>query len=204
MDMAIIFDCEFLAIEGVQQRFWCGPYDPDPVIAQIGAVKLGLTDGFDILDTRRLYIRPVDRHGQAYVLDPFFTQLTGITPEKLGDEGQTLADALADLDRFSKGAPFWSWGKDELNMIAISCYVSDIQPVIPARRFGNLSRLMLKAGMPYSDIQKTRSDRLADYFGVSHPPLASHDALDDALSAAYAAQYLLKSGQLSGVDFMSD
>ena len=39
MKTAIIFDCEFLAIEGSPQRFWCGPFDPDPVVAQIGAVR---------------------------------------------------------------------------------------------------------------------------------------------------------------------
>lgn len=36
METAIIFDCEFLVIPGASQNFWCGPFDPDPVIAQIG------------------------------------------------------------------------------------------------------------------------------------------------------------------------
>lgn len=42
MTTAIIFDCEFLCIEGSQRRFWCAAIDPDPIIAQVGAVKLGL------------------------------------------------------------------------------------------------------------------------------------------------------------------
>ena len=42
MKTAIIFDCEFLCLEGSQRRFWCAAHDPDPVIAEIGAVKLGL------------------------------------------------------------------------------------------------------------------------------------------------------------------
>jgi len=42
MPTAIIYDCEFLVSDGAQQRFWCGPTDPDPVIAQIGAVRLDL------------------------------------------------------------------------------------------------------------------------------------------------------------------
>jgi len=42
MKTAIVFDCEFLCIQGSQSRFWCAAHDPDPVIAQIGAVKLGL------------------------------------------------------------------------------------------------------------------------------------------------------------------
>ncbi|RUV80239.1 exonuclease, partial [Mesorhizobium sp. M1A.F.Ca.IN.022.07.1.1] len=40
MKTAIIFDCEFLCLQGSQRRFWCAPHDPDPVIAQVGAVKL--------------------------------------------------------------------------------------------------------------------------------------------------------------------
>ena len=46
METAIIFDCEFLVIEGAPQNFWCGPFDPDPVIAQIGAAKLDLQGDF--------------------------------------------------------------------------------------------------------------------------------------------------------------
>ena len=56
MSHAIVFDCEFLTAEGAPMRFWCGPHDPDPVIAQIGLVKLGLEEGFEVLDTRRLHV----------------------------------------------------------------------------------------------------------------------------------------------------
>ena len=71
MKSAVLFDCEFLCNEGSQRRFWCGPHDPDPVIAQIGAVKLGLEEDFPILETLTLYVRPVDRDGRQYELDPF-------------------------------------------------------------------------------------------------------------------------------------
>ena len=53
MDHAIVFDCEFLTAEGAPQRFWCGPYNPDPVIVQIGLVRLGLSAGFPVADTLR-------------------------------------------------------------------------------------------------------------------------------------------------------
>ncbi|SCY71825.1 hypothetical protein SAMN03159288_03864 [Rhizobium sp. NFACC06-2] len=48
MKKAIIFDCEFLCLEGSQRRFWCAAHDPDPVIAQIGAVRLGLEGDFPL------------------------------------------------------------------------------------------------------------------------------------------------------------
>jgi DNA polymerase III epsilon subunit-like protein len=196
MKMAIVFDCEFLCVQGSQSRFWCGAHDPDPVIAQIGAVKLGLENDFPLLDTYRAYVHPIDRYGKRYAIDPFFTQLTGITEEDVWAEGLPLQQALAGIDRFSEGARFWSWGKDELNMVAISCYVAGVQPSIPANRFDNAVKLVIAAGMPIEDIAKTSSNKLADYYCVEHPPLQGHDALDDALSVAYALQHLLKIGKL--------
>jgi DNA polymerase III epsilon subunit-like protein len=196
MRTAIVFDCEFLCVQGSLSRFWCGAHDPDPVIAQIGAVKLGLEGDFPLVDTFRTYVQPVDRLGNRYAIDPFFTQLTGITEDTIEAEGLPLHEALAGVDRFSDGARFWSWGKDELNMLAISCYVAGIQPSIPAHRFDNAVKLVIAAGMPMDDLAKTRSNSLADYYGVAHPRLRGHDALDDALSVAYALQHLLRTGTL--------
>lgn len=193
---AIIFDCEFLCLEGSQRRFWCAAHDPDPVIAQIGAVKLGLEADFPLLGTHRSYVQPIDRFGRRYPLDPFFTQLTGITEDDLETEGLGLAEALANIDRFSDGARFWSWGKDELNMVAISCYVAGIKAPIPANRFDNAVKLLVAAGMPQEDLARTPSNKLADYYRVEHPPLRGHDALDDALSVTYTLQHLLRSGKL--------
>jgi len=196
MKTAVVFDCEFLCVQGSQSRFWCAAHDPDPVIAQIGAVELGLENDYPLLDTYKTYVRPIDRFGNRYALDPFFTGLTGITDKDIEVEGIALQDALAGLDRFSAGARFWSWGKDELNMVAISCYVAGIEPPIPARRFDNAVRLLIAAGMPMEDLAKTPSNRLADYHGVEHPPLKGHDALDDALSVSYTLQHLLRTGKL--------
>jgi hypothetical protein len=197
---ALVFDCEFLTAEGSQSRFWCGPYDPDPVVAQIGVAKLGLEGDFPLLDTLRLYVVPRDRHGRPCALDPFFTSLTGVTQEDIERDGLPLADALQRTKDFASGARLWSWGKDEFNMIAISCYVEGLSPPIPVTQFGNACTLLLKAGMPYEDIKKTRSNRLADYFRIDHPPLRGHDALDDALSVAYVLQSLLRQKKLEPAD----
>jgi len=196
MKTAVILDCEFLCLEGSLQRFWCGPQDPDPVLAQIGAVKLGLAGDFPLLDTFEAYVRPIDRHGTPYALDPFFTELTGITAADIETQGVTLHEALRGLDRFAAGAGFWSWGKDELMMVAISCYIAGIRPPLPAHRFDNAAKLLRAAGMPEADLAKTRSSGLADYYGLAHPPLKAHDALDDARSVATTLQHLLRTGKL--------
>lgn len=197
MDTAIVYDCEYIMIEGSQSRFWCGPRDPDPIVAQLGAVKIGLTDDYPILDTQLLYIKPLDRSGAPILIDPAFTALTGVTQHDLDTLGISLVDALAELDRFSDGAQFWSWGKDELNLIAISCFVAGLTPPIPATRFRNACDLLLAAGMPYEDLKKTRSNTLSAYFDVPHPPARAHDALGDALSVTYTVQHLLRNGALS-------
>ncbi len=201
MKTAIIFDCEFPCREDSQRRFWCGAHDPDPVIAQIGAVQLALEGDFSLLGSYKAYVRPIDRFGRKYSLDPFFTRLTGITETNIEEQGVSLEDALANFESFSGGAPCWSWGKDELNMVAISCYIAGIQPPIPANRFDNAVKLLAAAGMPMEDLVKTPSNKLADYYQVEHPPLHGHDALDDALSLAYTLQHLMKAGILRSEAF---
>lgn len=201
MAHTIIYDVEFLTAPGAPQRFWCGPRDPDPVIAQIGLARLSLEGDFSIEDTLRLAVIPRDRHGARVALDPLFTRLTGITEEALDKDGLPLAKALARTEAFADGARFWSWGKDEFNMIAISCYVQGIAPPIAAARFGNACQLTEKAGMPYEDILKTRSNTLAGYYGLDLPDLRGHDALDDALSVAHVLSHLLSQGALAPEDF---
>lgn len=201
MRSAVIYDCEFLTAPGAPQRFWCGPHDPDPVIAQIGAVRLGLEGDAPILGTWRSHVVPVDRLGVRSALDPLFTRLTGITEEKISREGADLDAALAQLDAFSEGERFWSWGKDEFNMIAISCYVAGLTPPIPATRFGNACGLLLKAGMPLDDIRQTRSNTLAAQFDIETPALRDHDALDDAMAVTLVLRHLLAEGHLAADDF---
>lgn len=169
-------------------------------MAQIGVVRLGLEGAFPLLDQRRLYVQPLGRDGQRLPLDPYFTALTGVSEADLNREGKSLADALAELDHFAGDTRLWCWGKDEFNMVAISCYVQGIAPPLPAGRFGNATRLLLKAGMPAEDLRRISSGQLADYFGLPHPPLRGHDALDDATSIALVLRHLLTKGALQPGD----
>ncbi len=201
MTHAIIYDCEFLTAPGAPQRFWNGPTDPDPVIAQIGAVRLSLDGDFALTDTLRLHVIPRGRRGERLALDPLFTRLTGITEATLDAEGIDLGAALARLEAFAGGATLWSWGKDELNMIAVSCWIAGIAPPLAPARFANACDLALAAGMPPDTVHKTRSNTLPAAFGVDHPPLTAHDGLDDARAVAYTLQHLLRQGALPRAAF---
>jgi hypothetical protein len=200
MNQVVILDCQFLTAEGSPQRFWCGPFDPDPTVVQIGAVRLGLGEGFPILDAFEALIRPLDRNGDEVVPDPVFSRLTGLTPERMVAEGQSLAIALSKFATFAGDAMIWSWGKDELNLMAISPWIAGIPAPLPARRFGNASRLLLKAGVPYSEVQTLRSHTLCAYFDLSPPEGTAHDARHDAQSVAVVLQHLLLTGRLEPAD----
>ncbi|NDV01470.1 exonuclease [Pseudoroseicyclus tamaricis] len=200
MTTAIIFDCEFLTSEGAPQRFWCGPHDPDPVIAQIGLVKLDLAAP-GIAETARLHVIPRGRDGTRAPLDPLFTRLTGVTEAVLDRDGRPLAEALAEVARFAGDARLWSWGKDEFNMIAISCYVEGLAPPLPVTRFSNACQLLLAAGMPYDDLKRTPSNKLAAYYGIEIAGRRDHDALGDALSVAHVLLHHLREGRLTPAHF---
>ena len=196
MQTAILFDCEFLSIEGAMRRMWCGPYDPVPQVVQIGAVRLGLEGDFPLLGQHSSFVLPVDRWGDAVPVDPFLTELTGVTQAQVSARGVPLAQALGDLADFAGPARLWSWGGDERQLVAIGCYEQGVAPPLPATRFGNACRAFVDAGMPVADIQRTSSSGLAAYFGLKSDGLRAHDALGDATSLALAAQHLLRSGAM--------
>lgn len=201
MTHAVFYDCEFLTAPGAPTRFWNGPADPDPVIAQIGAVKLSLEGGFAVLDTLRLAVIPRGRGGERLRLDALFERLTGVTEAVIDAEGIALDEALGRLDAFSGGAPLWSWGKDELNMIAVSCWIAGIAPPMRPARFRNACDLLLAAGMPLEEVHKTRSNTLPAALGIEIAPVRAHDGLGDALAVAWSVQHLLRAGRLSPADF---
>jgi hypothetical protein len=200
MRSAVIMDCEYLTAEGAMSRMWCGPNDPDPTVAQIGLVRIGLDDGFPVLAELCLHVVPRDRRGQQVALDPYFIGLTGVTEDMIAADGLLLADALEQVRCFADGSRIWSWGKDELYMMAVSCYVEGIRPPLPATQFGNATRLLLAAGMTPAEVASTRSSQLSARFGLDHAALRAHDALDDARSVALALQHLLRQGALIGSD----
>lgn len=105
-------------------------------MVQVEAVRLGLEVPFPVNATFSALVLPVDRHGRRVTLDPAFTTLTGITNARVAVDGRGLGAVLADLAAFSGDAPLWSWGKDEINLMAISGYVAGIAPrgsAMPAR-----------------------------------------------------------------------
>jgi hypothetical protein len=200
-DHAIIYDCEFLVSDGAMQRFWNGPRDPDPQVVQIGACKLALTPPYDIIDTFVAYISPIDRTGAPVLLDDLFTRLTGIAQETIDADGQPYPVAMDAFDTFSHGAQFWSWGKDELNLLGTAALIHGIAPPIPAARFANACDLLLAAGVPYDTVTGLRSHTMLAHFGLTAAAGRAYDALADSSQVTHVLQHLLTTGDLCPSDF---
>lgn len=141
------------------------------------------------------YLAP-DRSGQTSAIHPFFASLTGLDAGRIARHGVPLEDALSGFDRFAGGASFWSWGKDEFKLLAISCYVAGIVPPIPVIRFGNATRLFVAAGFDNETIHGLRSPGLPAFLGLETEGLQAHDALGDAMAVALSIQHLIRGGRL--------
>lgn len=196
----VIFDTEYLSRDGAMHRLWSAAEDPDPLLVQIGAVLVDLDDPVGVTDKLEVLVLPRNRHGELCKLDPYFVALTGISNERLRSEGMELSEALEALDRFSQGSHLWSWGKDELFALGISCFVQDVTPKIAAERFSNLKSVFQKSAMTELDIANTNSAALSAFFGLDQADLRDHDALDDAMSLSAAVLHLLKEGTICAGD----
>ena len=194
MDSVVIFDCEHLTGETSPSRFWCGPDDPDPLLVQIGAVRLSLVPPFALGDSFDCIVAPVGRDGPVPP-SPFFTRLTGIDADRIAREGRPLDRALADFADFAGDDAIWSWGKDEITSLAPACFVAGIVSPLPAARFGNAAALLLKAGEALHIVHGLRSHTLLAHFGLPPEPRA-HDGVNDARAVARVLSHLLTDGRL--------
>lgn len=201
MASVVVFDCENLTNETSPGRFWCGPDDPDPLLVQIGALRLSLVPPFDLGDSFDGIVTPVGRDGPV-APSPFFTRLTGIDAARIAREGRPLVRALADLAAFAGDDALWSWGKDEITSIAPACFVAGIVSPLPAARFGNAAALLVAAGEPLETVHRLRSHTLPQHFGLPAEE-AAHDGLADARGVARVLQHLLRAGRLDPAAFGS-
>lgn len=104
---ATVFDLEFTAWEGSQQRRWSLPGERTEVV-QIGAVKLDaesllVVDSFDMLVQPRL--NPV--------LSDYLIALTGITNEELKSRGVDFITAYRAFVEFVGDDVIWAFGRDD-------------------------------------------------------------------------------------------
>jgi inhibitor of KinA sporulation pathway (predicted exonuclease) len=182
----VVFDLEFTAWEGSQERGWSGPGEVREIV-QIGAVRMRGGPGGGETAAFCRFVRPV----LAPRLSAFFTSLTGITQQRVDAEGVAFAEALDAFATFAGSAPLWSNGPDG-DVLQENCRLLGVDDCpIDRDRFRNV-RALLAEGLG-RDPDEVNSFRLPELFGFRSTGTA-HDALADARAIAGALRVLAARG----------
>lgn len=195
-----VIDCELLETAPARARLWRGPLDPDPIVLRIAAQPLYVDPPFEFGASAQFLLRPLDRNGQQIRLDPEITARTGITEEMIATQGMSVPEALLALDRLSGGGRLLSWGKDELHLMAIGCYVAGFQALIPVGRFGNAARLLKTAGLALDALENAAWHEVAALCDL--PPVETAPGTEAVTSIARALQEMMRRGDLSARDVL--
>lgn len=95
-DTFIIFDTEYTAWEGSQERDWSGANEYRELV-QISALRiLKINHTIEIVDHFNVYVLPLKNPA----LSKYFINLTGITQQKLEQQGQSFSMAMAQFYTF--------------------------------------------------------------------------------------------------------
>ena len=108
-DVLVVWDTEFTAWPGSQERGWTGPGEHRELV-QIGAVALAATAEFKEIATFERVIQPTINPR----LSPYFMELTGISQERVDCDGIPFPAAL---EAFADFVNRWSGGIVSLQMM---------------------------------------------------------------------------------------
>lgn len=181
----MIVDLEYTAWPGSLERDWSGP-DEHREVVQIGAVSLDAGNGFAERDAFEALVRPQ----RNPVLSDYFVNLTGITNDRLKDEGTDLSTGLRALAAFAGPAPLLSNGTDG-DVIIENCTLIGIDNPLPAARWIDVA-LALQHALGRDDLS---SAEIPDLLGLPMPGRA-HDALADARAIAAGLRHLRGQGKI--------
>ncbi|MEQ9558974.1 MAG: 3'-5' exonuclease [Rhodospirillales bacterium] len=182
----IVMDLEWTAWEGSRQRTWSAPGE-EMEIVQIGAVRLADTPALEELSAFEVLVRPRINP----TLDRYFTDLTGITQDRLNRDGMDLKDALAAFADFVAPATgIYGFG-DEISHIVTNCQLYGLaNPFAPYRCNDVLSAVMTTLAVD----QVPNSSDLPGLMGFA-PPGAMHQGLADSRCIAEALRRVRKAGR---------
>ncbi|MEX0650325.1 MAG: 3'-5' exonuclease [Candidatus Andersenbacteria bacterium] len=185
-DTFIVFDLEWTAWEGSQQRGWSEPNEYREVY-DIGAVRVEGKD-FDTTDTYRqlvtLRLTPS--------LPEYSRQLTGITQADIDRDGISFAEALRAFNAFTQGYELYNWGTGDPKAIAESCQLKNLSNPFEGR-IHDIRPVFEQHGVP---VEKYMSSTIVQYFGKENTR-AAHQGLDDAMNIVEALRLLKMQNGLS-------
>lgn len=179
----VLFDLEYTAWEGSQERQWSGDNEHREVI-QIGAIRVS---GVDWTETDHLLVHVKPAINPQ--LSAFIVELTGITQDDIEARGVSFAEGLRALETFIGDSPTYCWGKD-FEVLQENCHLASIPEPGVIAHMSNL-RPILSPAFEYVgiDIRASSSGTLIEEFSKKSKRRA-HDALNDMRNLRDAVQEL--------------
>jgi inhibitor of KinA sporulation pathway (predicted exonuclease) len=168
-----VFDLEFTAWEGSQERRWSLPNERTEVV-QIGAVKLDaeslrVLDEFEILVQPRLNPR----------LSDYLVTLTGIGNDAMAARGVDFVTGYRAFLDFTGRAHIWAFGRDDL-ILADNLKLYGWEKTLVVPPYQNVIPWFLENGI---DLSGKHACDVAEAAGAAFTG-RHHDALADAHGVA--------------------
>ncbi len=176
-----ILDAEWWTDEGAFERHWNSLADQEPVLTQIGAIKVGAEKGFPIVAEFNVYIIPRDETGKRLPLTPYARDLTGITEELLNEQGIETAQAMQELQAFKGTDTLYSWGHDYRTFL-ITLFVQGLTNPFTKKDFCDIRPIFEAAGVEAADLERLNSGKIAEFLGARLKGHREHDGLHDCRS----------------------
>lgn len=164
----ILFDTEYTAWEGSQERKWGGPNEYREIV-QIGAIyvdNVTLTE----INAFTCFIQPK----MNPVLSDYFINLTGITQGVVDTEGVGFFEAIARFKEWSMETPIYSFGRDG-RWVQENCTMLMIQNPFTLEQFHNIRDFFKIHGI---STDQYFSSTIIEAFGKV-ALRRGHDALND-------------------------
>lgn len=178
----IIYDLEFTAWEGSQERRWGLEWEHREII-QIEAKKVKLkNDKIIMVDSMSLYISPLINK----ILSKYIMDLTGITQEKV-DFGIHIDELLKLFEDFTENGsiPALSWGND-MSIINENYEISKRDKI----EYSNLDLRNLFKECGFGHVLNTNSGNLIKKFDDT-VEINEHDASEDVRSLIMSIEKIL-------------
>ncbi len=185
MERHVIYDTEFTAWKGSQERGWSEPWEERELL-QIAAVKVEIDEsGCRIIESFNEFIRPVINPQ----LSDYIIHLTGITQELIDQNAIDLFSALKAFGHFCGDGRYLtaSWGED-VEILKLNTALQNITMPTGLRRHVNLTPILHTV----SDFNfQTYGGDLHKIVGVEVSGIV-HNALHDVNSVAATLNFLLQ------------
>ncbi|MEO1529548.1 MAG: 3'-5' exonuclease [Planctomycetota bacterium] len=184
MNEVILFDLEFTAWEGSQNRNWSGT-DEHREIVQIGALCLDTENLLELATFERLVQPRINPR-----LSTYFTDLTGISNEDVQVSGVPFAHAFQDFLDFASARCFFCYGTDEdvlrENLLLNKMFLTGLPMVHDLRNWFRGHGV---------DVENVNSGHLTNALGCQTPVNhREHNALSDCRSILNAVKFIVSSG----------